>query len=110
MRKCVDAVEHRTFSGEMARKRGQRVLYVTERCVFRLADAGLELIEIAPGIDLERHILSQMDFTPAISPQLKLMDAALFGESVLDLRERMLSIPLSERLDFDAQGQVLFIN
>jgi len=110
MRKFVSEVEHRTFSGELARKRGQRVLYVTERCVFRLADAGLELIEIAPGVDLERHILSQMDFAPAISPQLKLMDAALFGESVLDLRERMLSIPLAERLDFDAQRQVLFIN
>src|SRR5450755_2265147 len=81
MRKFVNEVEHRTFSGERARRRGQRVLYVTERCVFRLAESGgLELIEIAPGIDLERHILAQMDFTPAISAQLKLMDASLFEE------------------------------
>jgi propionate CoA-transferase len=108
--KFVHEVEHRTFSGELARKRGQRVLYVTERCVFRLAEAGLELIEIAPGIDLERHILSQMEFVPAISPQLKTMDAALFGDATMDLRERMLSVPLPERLEYDADSNVLFID
>ncbi|CAG1011813.1 propionate CoA-transferase [Burkholderiaceae bacterium] len=110
MRKFVREVEHRTFSGEMARKRGQRVLYVTERCVFRLADAGLELTEIAPGIDLDRHILQLMDFTPAISPQLKLMDESLFTEAAMDLRERMLALPLAQRIELDAQGKVLFIN
>ncbi len=111
LRKFVREVEHRTFSGERARKRGQRVLYVTERCVFRLADAGgLELIEIAPGIDLERHILAQMDFTPAISPQLRLMEPALFADAPMNLRERMLALPLSERIDFDARSQMLFIN
>jgi len=111
MRKFVHEVEHRTFSGERARKQGQRVLYVTERCVFRLAAAGgLELIEIAPGIDLERHILAQMDFTPAISPQLKLMDAALFDDAVMNLRERMLRLPMAERIEFDAGSRTLFIN
>lgn len=109
--KFVREVEHRTFSGERARKRKQRVLYVTERCVFRLADAGgLELIEIAPGIDIDRHILSQMDFKPAISPQLRLMDAALFADAPMNLRERMLTLPLSERIDFDERSQMLFIN
>jgi propionate CoA-transferase len=111
LRKFVREVEHRTFSGERARKRRQRVLYVTERCVFRLADAGgLELIEIAPGIDIDRHILSQMDFKPAISPQLRLMDAALFADAPMNLRERMLTLPLSERIDFDERSQMLFIN
>ena len=110
-KKFVREVEHRTFSGERARARGQRVLYVTERCVFRLAEAGgLELIEIAPGIDLERHILAQMDFTPAISPDLRLMDAVLFDEAPMHLRERMLTLPLAERIEFDERGRVLFIN
>ena len=110
-RKFVRAVEHRTFSGERARKNGQRVLYVTERCVFRLADAGgLELIEIAPGIDLQRHILSQMDFHPAISPELRLMDASLFAEAPMNLRRRMLTLPLAQRIDFDERGQMLFVN
>ena len=110
-RKFVRAVEHRTFSGERARKNGQRVLYVTERCVFRLADAGgLELIEIAPGIDLQRHILSQMDFHPSISPELRLMDASLFADAPMNLRQRMLALPLAQRIDFDERGQMLFVN
>ncbi|MDO9314091.1 MAG: acyl CoA:acetate/3-ketoacid CoA transferase [Burkholderiaceae bacterium] len=109
--KFVREVEHRTFSGERARKNKQRVLYVTERCVFRLADAGgLELIEIAPGIDIDRHILSQMGFKPAISPQLRLMDPALFADAPMNLRERMLALPISQRIDFDERSQMLFIN
>src|SRR5664279_5129261 len=110
-RKFVQAVEHRTFSGERARKNGQRVLYVTERCVFRLADAGgLELIEIAPGIDLEREILALMDFAPAISPDLRLMEASLFVDVPMGLRERMLVLPLEERIEYDPRSNVLFVN
>jgi len=111
MRKFVAEVEHRTFSGERARQLGRSVLYVTERCVFRLAESGgLELIEIAPGIDLERHILAQMDFTPAISPQLRLMEPSLFGEAPMNLRERMLTLPLAQRIEFDTRSKILFIN
>jgi propionate CoA-transferase len=111
MRKFVRQVEHRTFSGSEARRRGQRVLYVTERCVLRLADTGgLELIEIAPGVDLERDVLGQMDFIPAISPELALMDGALFLQPPLELRERLLAKPLSERLELDLQNRLLFID
>ena len=63
-RKFVSQVEHVTFSGAVAASRGQKVLYVTERCVFVLTPDGLELSEVAPGVDIERHILSQMDFKP----------------------------------------------
>ena len=113
-RKFVKAVEHRTFSGREACKRGRRVLYVTERCVFRLisdgADGALELIEIAPGIDMERDVLAQMDFRPAISAQLKLMDRALFSEQNMGLRERLLATPLERRFEFDSKRRLLFIN
>ena len=111
LRKFVRQVEHRTFSGREARRRGRRVLYVTERCVFRLAQAGgLELIEIAPGVHLERDVLERMDFRPAISPDLKLMDAALFAPEPLGLRDRLLAKPLPERYDLDRENRMLFID
>lgn len=109
-RKFVAAVEQRTFAGAYAAERGQPVLYVTERCVFRLTTAGLELTEIAPGIDLEREVLAQMDFVPAISPQLKLMDAALFADAPMALRASLLAVPLAQRLVFDAGKQIFFVN
>ncbi len=92
--KFVAQVEHRTFSAREALKRGQQVRYITERCVFRLvAHEGLpalELIEIAPGVALQQDILAHMDFVPLISPQLKLMDAALFSADGFGLRQRLL--------------------
>ena len=78
-RKFVRAVQQVTYSGELAQANAQRTLFVTERAVFRRNEAGrLELIEIAPGVDLERDILAQMEFKPDISPTLKEMDARLF--------------------------------
>ena len=92
--KFVPLVEHRTFSGEYAFRRGQPALYITERCVFQLIETGLELIEIAPGIDLERDILALMSFRPAISPNLKIMDARIFRDEPMGLRDDMLTQPL----------------
>ena len=91
--KFVAAVEQITFNGSDARVRQQEVLYVTERCVFRLAASGLELIEIAPGMDLERDILARMDFRPTVSPQLKTMDARIFMEAPMGLRQNLLDAP-----------------
>ena len=90
-KKFVAEIEHRTFSGDYANKRGQDVLYITERCVFRLVEGGLELIEIAPGVDLERDVLAHMDFVPAISPELKLMDARNFADAPMVIREEIVS-------------------
>lgn len=79
VKKLVSQVEGVTFSGAEAIRRGQRVTYVTERAVFELTPAGVELTEIAPGIDLRSDILAHMDFTPLIhSP--KLMAADLFRD------------------------------
>ncbi len=108
--KFVEQVEHVTYSGAVALQRGQEALYVTERCVFRLTDRGLELTEIAPGIDLERDILGRMAFRPAIAEPLALMDAALFAPQPMGLRERMLQLPLEQRFAFDLKQGVFFAN
>ena len=78
--KFVERVDHLTFSGSYARERGQRILYITERAVFELGGQGLRLVEIAPGIDLERDVLAHMAFRPAIAENLAQMDASLFRD------------------------------
>ena len=82
--KFVEQVEHVTFSGEYAQQVGQPVLYVTERCVFELTKEGIELTEVAPGVDIEKDILAHMAFKPIIK-DVKLMDARIFSEEKMGL-------------------------
>ena len=84
VKKLIDAVEQVTFSGKYAQKKGQQVLYITERAVFELTEAGVELKEIAPGVDLERDILAQMDFVPVMKNVTR-MDERLFREERMGL-------------------------
>ena len=108
--KFVHEVEHRTFSGAYAAAKGRRVLYVTEQCVFALTPAGLELVETAPGIDVERDILARMDFAPIVRDTLALMDARIFLPEPMGLRDVLLSLPLERRFTYDAQNELFFIN
>ena len=83
LRKLVEAVEHVSFSGRRAVAQGQDITYVTERCVMRLTPEGVVVTEIAPGIDLETHVLAQSEFPLIVAGDLKRMDrAALRGRSV----------------------------
>lgn len=108
-RKFVAAVEHRTFSGSYAMKRGCPVLYVTERCVFRLSQEGMELIEVAPGIDVARDIFAHMDFVPIVRDPA-LMDARIFRPEAMGLRARMLTMPFDERISYDPTLKMLFLD
>lgn len=107
--KFIDRVEQITFSGERAGATGQDVLYVTERCVFRRTAAGVELTEVAPGIDIERDILAHMQFRPIVNAP-KLMDERLFRPEPVGLEQILLGQTLSERISFDAERDILFIN
>lgn len=86
-KKIINVVEQITFSGEYASKAGIPVLYVTERAVFDVVDGRLRLIEIAPGLDLEKDILAWMDFRPLIDEDLKTMDPSIFQEQWGGLKE-----------------------
>jgi propionate CoA-transferase len=109
-KKFVREVEHRTFSGPYAIRRGQAVLYVTERCVFELTPAGMVLTEVAPGVDIERDILARMEFEPIVRGAPRTMDAAIFADEPMGLRDRMIAIPLSSRFAYDDEQNILFIN
>jgi propionate CoA-transferase len=108
-RKFVQAVEHVTFSGEYAAEIGQPVLYVTERCVLRRTRRGMELIEVAPGIDIERDILAQMDFQPIVDNP-KLMDVRIFEAPPMGLEQVLLGLAMIERFAYDEARNTLFIN
>ena len=108
--KFVRDVEHRTFSGRYAAARDQPVLYVTERCVFALTAAGLALVEVAPGIDVERDILARMGFAPIVEGTPRLMDPRIFRPEPMDLRNDLIAVPLAERFSYDAQQNTFFIN
>jgi len=108
-RKFVKQVEQVTFSGQYAAEKGQPVIYVTERCVFLLTDHGLELIEVAPGIDIERDILPHMAFKPHIHKPIS-MNPAIFRDAPMDLLSDLLNLRLKDRISYDAGRNVLSIN
>jgi len=90
-KKFLDHVEQITFSGKYAAKNNKPVLYVTERAVFKLINGEVTLIEIAPGINLEKDILAHMDFKPAISPNLKSMPEEIFHPEWGKLKEHVIA-------------------
>jgi len=108
-KKFLDTVEQVTFSGEVAARSGQKVLYVTERCVFELTPEGLELTEVARGINIDTQILPHMAFRPIIRNPIH-MDERLFREESMGLKETLLSIAMPERISFQPERNLMFLN
>ncbi len=108
-RKFVKNVEQITFSGQYAAQKSQPVIYVTERCVFQLTPGGLELIEVAPGIDIEKNILAHMDFKPIINKPIP-MDRRIFIDEPMELLAELQNLKLSERIKYDSDRNILFLN
>ena len=107
--KFVERVGQLTFSGPRAARRGQEILFVTERCVFRLGPEGLMLAEVAPGVDRERDILRLLPFAVDMTKTVE-MEPALFLPQPMRLRERMLDIHIEDRLSYDAAANTVFMN
>jgi len=108
VRKCVKKVQQITFSGPHAAAVEKPVLFVTERAVFRLTTDGLKLVEIAPGVDIQRDILDQMDFIPLMDEVLE-MDPRIFAPEPMDIRVDLLHLDLPDRIALSEDGR-LFIN
>jgi propionate CoA-transferase len=108
-KKFVRQVEQVTFSGQYAAEKQQPVIYVTERCVFQLTDHGLELIEVAPGIDIDRDILPHMAFKPHIHKPVP-MNPRIFQDGPLDLLADLMNLNLAERVSYDPVRNILSVN
>jgi propionate CoA-transferase len=111
VKKFVPEVFEKTFSGDEAVRRGQKVFYVTERAVFRRTGKHdvLELVEIAPGIDLQKGILDQLDFTPAISPKLKTMDPRIFTDNKMNVTSELFGT-LKERSTYHEKDHIMYLD
>lgn len=105
VRKFVDHVDQVTFSGQRALREGQPVLYVTERCVFKADPEGLRLLEISPGIDLERDILQHMDFEPVVGTVVE-MDQRLFASETMGLWSDLFHPDIATRIAIDDAGRL----
>jgi propionate CoA-transferase len=108
-KKFIKSVEQITFSGRIGSRSGQKILYITERCVFQLKNEQLELVEIAPGIDIDRDILAQMEFRPLIN-HVATMDSRIFRPQPMGIRPELLTIDIEERIQYDPEANTLRLN
>jgi propionate CoA-transferase len=107
--KFVAVIDEITFSGRVAAAEEREILYVTERCVFRLRERGLELAEVAPGIDIERDILARLPF-PLVVGQIRPMEPAIFKPEPMGLRAQLLDIRIEDRISYNADTNTVFLN
>jgi len=108
-KKFVKQVDQITFSGKIGSTSGQEIFYMTERCVFKLKNGKVELIEVAPGIDIETDILAHMDFRPVMN-NVRIMDHRIFKPSAMGIRREFLKYDIEKRCRHLADHNALFVN
>lgn len=84
--KLVQEVQQISYNGKIALERGQNMLYITERAIFKLTKEGVMLIEVAKGVDIQKDILDQMEFTPLIAEHLAYTSTDFYKDGVCGLR------------------------
>ncbi|MEO6566733.1 MAG: CoA-transferase [Casimicrobiaceae bacterium] len=102
-RKFVPVLEQICYSADMGRARGQVTYFITERAVFRITAEGLELIEVAPELDIERDVIANMGFRPRVAAEVGRMDARIFNPGLMGLSTDVLAKPRSYRSERVAQ-------
>jgi propionate CoA-transferase len=108
-KKFIKQVDQITFSGKIGGTSGQEIFYMTERCIFKLLNGKVELIEVAPGIDIEKDILAHMDFRPVMN-DVRIMDPRIFKPSAMGIRREFLKYDIRKRSTFLAAQNTLFLN
>ena len=108
-KKFIKQVEQITFSGQIGSTSGQQIFYMTERCIFKLLNGKVELMEVAPGVDIEKDILAHMDFRPVMN-DVKTMDPRIFKTSAMGIRKEFLRYDIQKRSDYLADQNTLFLN
>ncbi len=108
-KKFIKQVDQITFSGRIGSTSGQDIFYMTERCILKLINGKVELIEVAPGIDIETDILAHMDFRPVMN-DVKIMDARIFKPSAMGIRKEFLKYDIQKRSDLLTDQNTLFLN
>lgn len=109
IRKFVEASDQITFCAQFSDSETQEVLYITDRCIFKLIEGQLELIEVAPGIDIEHDILANMGFTPVIRNVTE-MDPRIFGEQPMGIREQFMLKELRTRVTYRSDSNTLNVD
>jgi propionate CoA-transferase len=109
VKKFVRTCDQITYCSQFAGAQGQEVFYITERCVFKLIDGKIELVEVAPGVDIDKDILAQMEFRPVIR-KVAPMDPRLFQEAVMGIRSEFLLKELKKRVRYDEGRNLLRLN
>jgi propionate CoA-transferase len=110
IKKFIRKIPEISFSADEARKKGQVVKYITERCVFSLTRNGLSLTEVAPGIDIQRDILDHMEFQPAIPREPRTMNPLIFRNERMGLADSLRRIDMKSRIFYVEATNTIFID